>query len=156
MRVIHKDSSHSSMIDDILKNMMIKQDPQKSKQDLRLTSFSNFLEGKFVLETRNQRASVVTMNAENFCNSTCLEKKIIHVLGFWTESEDMHCRNWYFRKYSILLQLKAWSWCTTLVGSWTTFQSLHVDTMLKPSARPWQCLNTITSRTRHSTTTPTG
>ena len=75
MRVIHKDSSHISMIDDILKNMMIKQDPQKSKQDLRLTSFSNFLEGKFVLETRNQRLSIVTTNAENFCNSTCLEKK---------------------------------------------------------------------------------
>ena len=48
MRVIHKDLSHSLMIDDILKNMMIEQDPQKSKQDLRLTSFSNFLEGKFV------------------------------------------------------------------------------------------------------------
>ena len=63
MRVIHKDSSHSLMIDDILKNMMIEQDPQKSKQDLRLTSFSNFLEGKFVLETRNQRFSVATMNA---------------------------------------------------------------------------------------------
>ena len=47
-RVIHKDSCHSSAIDDILKNMMIKQDPQKSKQDLRLTSFINFLEGKFV------------------------------------------------------------------------------------------------------------
>ena len=62
-RVIHKDSSHSSMIDDILKNMMIKQDPQKSKQELRLTSFSNFLEGKFVPKTRDQRLSVVTMNA---------------------------------------------------------------------------------------------
>ena len=44
-RVIHKDSSHSSTIDDILKNMMIEQDPQKSKQDLRLTSFSNFFGG---------------------------------------------------------------------------------------------------------------
>ena len=50
-RVIHKDSCHSSVIDDILKNMMIEQDPQKSKQDLRLTSFSNFLEGKFVAKT---------------------------------------------------------------------------------------------------------
>ena len=63
MRVIHKDSSHSSMIDDILKNMMIEQNPQKSKQDLRLTSFSNFLEGKFVPETRDQRLSVATTNA---------------------------------------------------------------------------------------------
>ena len=62
-RVIHKDSSHSSTIDNILKNMMIEQDPQKSKQDLRLSSFSNFLEGKFVLETRNQRLSVATTNA---------------------------------------------------------------------------------------------
>ena len=48
MRVIHKDSIHSSAIDDILKNMMVEQDPQKAKNDLRLTSFSNFLEGKFV------------------------------------------------------------------------------------------------------------
>ena len=63
MRVIHKDSSHSLMIDDILKNMMIEQDPQKSKYDLRLTSFSNFLEGKFVLETRNWRLNIATMNA---------------------------------------------------------------------------------------------
>ena len=47
-RVIHKDSIHSSAIDDILKKMMVKQDPQKAKNDLRLTSFSNFLEGKFV------------------------------------------------------------------------------------------------------------
>ena len=47
-RVIHKDSIHSSAIDDILKNMMVEQDPQKAKNDLRLTSFSNFLEGKFV------------------------------------------------------------------------------------------------------------
>ena len=47
-RVIHKDSIHSSAIDDILKNMMVEQDPQKTKTDLRLTSFSNFLEGKFV------------------------------------------------------------------------------------------------------------
>ena len=62
-RVIHKDSSHILMIDDILKNMMIEQDPQKSKQYLRLTSFSNFLEGKFVTETRDQRLSVVIMNA---------------------------------------------------------------------------------------------
>ena len=62
-RVIHKDSSHSLMIDNILKNMMIEQDPQKSKQDLRLTSFSNFLEGKFVPKTRDQRLNVVTTNA---------------------------------------------------------------------------------------------
>ena len=27
---------------------MVEQDPQKAKNDLRLTSFSNFLEGKFV------------------------------------------------------------------------------------------------------------
>ena len=47
-RVIHKDSIHSSAIDDILKNMMVEQDPQKAKNDLRLTSFSNFLEGKFI------------------------------------------------------------------------------------------------------------
>ena len=47
-RVIHKDSIQSSAIDDILKNMMVEQDPQKAKNDLRLTSFSNFLEGKFV------------------------------------------------------------------------------------------------------------
>ena len=47
-RVIHKDSSHSSAIDDILKNMMVEKDPQKMANDLRLTSFSNFLEGKFV------------------------------------------------------------------------------------------------------------
>ena len=63
MRVIHKDSSHSSTIDDILKNMMIEQDPQKSKHDLRLTSFSNFLEGKFILETRNWRLNIATTNA---------------------------------------------------------------------------------------------
>ena len=47
-RVIHKDSIHSSAIDNILKNMMVEQDPQKAKNNLRLTSFSNFLEGKFV------------------------------------------------------------------------------------------------------------
>ena len=47
-RVIHKDSCHSSAIDDILKNMMVEQDPQKTRNDLRLTSFSNFLEGKLV------------------------------------------------------------------------------------------------------------
>ena len=47
-RVIHKDSSHSGTIESILKNMMIDQEQQKSKQDhLRLTSFSNFLEGNF-------------------------------------------------------------------------------------------------------------
>ena len=49
-RVIHKDSSHSSAINDILKNMMVEKDPQKTTNDLRLTSFSNFLEGKFVPE----------------------------------------------------------------------------------------------------------
>ena len=63
MRVIHKDSSHSLTIDDILKNMMIEQDPQKSKHDLRLTRFSNFLEGKFVLKTRNWRLNIATTNA---------------------------------------------------------------------------------------------
>ena len=47
-QVIHKDSIHSSAIDDILKNMMVEQDPQKAKNNLRLTSFSNFLEGNFV------------------------------------------------------------------------------------------------------------
>ena len=62
-RVIHKDSSHSLMIDDILKNMMIEEDPQKSKHDLRLTSLSNFLEGKFVLETRSWRLNIATTNA---------------------------------------------------------------------------------------------
>ena len=49
-RVIHKDSCHSSAIDDILKNMMVEQDPQRTRNDLRLTSFSNFLEGKLVLK----------------------------------------------------------------------------------------------------------
>ena len=63
MRVIHKDSSHSLTIDNIWKNMMIKQDPQKSKHNVRLTSFSNFLEGKFVLKTRNWRLNIATTNA---------------------------------------------------------------------------------------------
>ena len=44
-RVIHKDSIYSSILQDIIKNMMVEKEPENPGRLLRNTAFSNFLEG---------------------------------------------------------------------------------------------------------------